>query len=346
MGNILVDLRSDTVTKPCPIMRELMAKAEVGDDVYGEDPTINKLEELSARKLNKEAALFVTSGTMGNQIAVLTHTSRGDEIILEASSHIYAFEVGGIAMMAGVMPNTITGNNGKISPDQLRKAIKPENIHYPKATLLCLENTSNFGGGTVTTLEEMDELANIAKGNGLNVHIDGARIFNAAVYLNIPVSDLVKSADSIMFCLSKGLGAPVGSMLVGSKEFINKARKYRKMLGGGLRQAGILAAAGIYALENLVERLQEDHNLAGKLARGLSEIPGIKVNIGTVQTNIVMADLTKSDLDVNNLVELLKQKGILVNSVNEKRIRFVTHRDISTENIDYTLQVIKQILVS
>ena len=342
--NRYIDLRSDTVTKPCDIMRKLMAEAEVGDDVYGEDPTVLKLESLAAQKLGKEAALFVASGTMGNQLAVLASTSRGDEIILEKSAHIYAFEVGGIAMLAGVMPNTIIGINGKISLSQLKEAIKPENIHYPQGTLLCLENSSNFGGGTVYTLEEIDNLSEFAKNNGLKVHIDGARIFNAAVYLKIPVQELVKNADSVMFCLSKGLGAPVGSMLVGTRKFIERARKYRKMLGGGLRQAGILAAAGIYALENLVERLEEDHIQARKLAQALNELSGIKIEMDSVQTNIVMVEIDNSKANVQDCVKLLKNKGILVNSVDERRLRFVTHRDVTPQDIDFTIQVITEIM--
>jgi len=342
--NKVVDLRSDTVTKPCQVMRDVMYKAEVGDDVYGEDPTLRRLEEIAAQKFGKEAALFVTSGTMGNQVAVLTHTSRGDEVILEASSHIYNFEVGGIALMAGVMPNLITGSKGKIAPEQLERVIKPNNIHYPQPTLLCLENTSNFGGGTVTTVEETEALITKAKQKGLKVHIDGARIFNAAIFLDVSVSELAKGADSVMFCLSKGLGAPIGSMLVGNKEFIDKARKYRKMLGGGLRQGGILAAAGIYALENLVDRLALDHALAKKLAKGLAGFASIKVDLDDIQTNIVMADIIKPELTANNLVHLLQEQGILLNSVNESRVRFVTHRDVNEEDIDYTLQVVEEIL--
>lgn len=340
----IVDLRSDTVTKPCQEMRNIIANAKVGDDVYGEDPTLQQLEKIAAEKFEKEAALFVPSGTMGNQVAVLTHTERGDEVILEASSHIYSFEVGGIALMAGVLPNPIKGEYGKIAPEQLRKAIKPYDIHFAQPTLLCLENTSNFGGGTVYSVEEMQKLITIAKENGLKVHIDGARIFNAAVYLGVSVSQLVKEADSVMFCLSKGLGAPVGSMLLGRKDFINRARKYRKMLGGGIRQGGILAAAGIYALENLVERLADDHALAKKLAKGLNDIPGINIDLDNLQTNIIMADIAIPQLTAKKLVNLLKDNGILVNSVSESRIRFVTHRDVKEQDIDYTLEVINNIL--
>ncbi|NLT96188.1 MAG: low-specificity L-threonine aldolase [Clostridia bacterium] len=340
----MIDLRSDTVTKPCAKMRELMAQAEVGDDVYGEDPTINQLEKLAAEKMGKEAALFCASGTMSNLIAVLTHTSRGDEIILEKSSHINLNEVGGAAMIAGVMPNTIIGANGKVSVRQLKEAIRPENIHYPKATLLCLENTSNFGGGTVYTVEETKELAAVAREKGLKLHIDGARIFNAAVYLKVSVGELVLEADSVSFCLSKGLGAPVGSVLVGTKDFIDKARKYRKMLGGGLRQAGIIARAGIYALENLVDRLEEDHENARKLALGLKSLKGIYIPLDTVQTNIVMVDIERSDLNAFELAKTLKNLGILVSIINERRLRFVTHRDVTSQDIDVVIEVMEKLL--
>lgn len=340
-----IDLRSDTVTKPCTKMRELMAAAEVGDDVYGEDPSINQLEKLAAEKLGKEAGLFCASGTMSNLIAVLTHTSRGDEIILEKYSHINANEVGGVAMVAGVMPNAIIGTNGKISPQQLREAIRPENIHYPKATLLCLENSSNFGGGTVYSQAEIKELADVAGEFGLKVHVDGARIFNAAVSLKIPVHELVHEADSVSFCLSKGLGAPVGSVLVGNKEFIAKARKYRKMLGGGLRQAGIIARAGIFALENLVDRLEEDHKNAQRLAVGLNRIKHVKVPMETVQTNIVMVDLEHPNLNAVNCVDLLKKQGILVGNINQKRLRFVTHRDVTSDDIETVIEVMQKLLV-
>jgi len=338
-----IDLRSDTVTKPCAAMRQVMADAQVGDDVYGEDPTVNRLEQMAAEIMGKEAALFVTSGTMGNQLAVLSHTERGDEIILEKSAHINAFEVGGLAVLAGVMPNTVLGDNGKITPGKLMQAIRPENIHYPRPVLLCLENSSNFGGGTVYSVEEVNSLAALAKQNGLKVHIDGARIFNAATYLNVPVRQIVENVDSVMFCLSKGLGAPVGSMLVGTREFIAKARKYRKMLGGGLRQAGVLAAAGIYALENLVERLKEDHDNARKLAMALNQLPGVNIYLSTVQTNIVMADIEHGDIDALTCVNLLKDRGILVGNVNEKRLRFVTHRDVNSDDIDYTIGVMQEI---
>jgi len=342
----IVDLRSDTVTKPSLAMREIMAKAEVGDDVYGEDPTVRQLEEMAAAIMGKEAGLFVVSGTMGNQVALLAHTSRGDEIILEANAHIYTYEVGALAVLGGLLPKLIEGNKGKISPEQLKKAIRPLNIHFPQTTLLCLENTSNFGGGTVISVEEMDQLTDVAHGYGLKVHLDGARIFNAAVYLGVPVRELVKGVDSVMFCLAKGLGAPVGSVLVGSKEFIEKARKYRKMLGGGLRQSGILAAAGIYALENNIKRLAYDHLLARKLAEGLAELPGLYIDLDTVQTNILMVDIVREDLNSTQLVDILKDEGVLSSAISEKRVRFVTHRDVGDKDIDYTLQVMSKIMMA
>ncbi|SMB81452.1 L-threonine aldolase [Desulfonispora thiosulfatigenes DSM 11270] len=340
----IVDLRSDTVTKPSLEMRQTIMEAEVGDDVYGEDPTINKLEEMSAELMGKEAALFVPTGTMANQIAVLVHTERGEEIILEERSHIYNYEVGGIALLAGVLPTLIAGEKAKIMPEQLKRAIKAPDIHAPKQTLLCLENTHNMAGGLVSTANEISELAQIATENGLKVHLDGARIFNAAAYLNTSPQEIVKDVDSMMFCLSKGLGAPVGSMLVGSREFITGAKRYRKMLGGGMRQAGILAAAGIYALENNRKRLAEDHNNAKILAEGINKLNGLKIDLETLHTNIVMIDITKPELGADELVTELEKNGVLTGSITDKRIRLVTHLDITTEDINYTLEVFNNIM--
>lgn len=339
-----VDLRSDTITKPTLEMRNYMIKAEVGDDVYGEDPTIKQLEEKAANIMGKEAALFVTSGTMGNQIAVLCHTQRGEAIILEKKSHIYNYEVGGIALLSSVIPHLIDGKDGKIAPKDLKDAIKDPDIHYAHQSLLCLENTHNMAGGIVSTASEIKELSQIAHDKGLNVHLDGARIFNAATYLNVPVSELAQSVDSVMFCLSKGLGAPVGSMLVGNKDFIEKARKYRKLLGGGIRQGGILAAAGLYALENNMDKLKIDHQNAKKLAEGINELKDLKVDIENAHTNIIMVDILKDDLCSKDLVDSLKAKGVLTSAITDKRIRLVTNLDVSEKDIDYTLEVIKDII--
>jgi len=286
-----LDFRSDTVTLPTPEMREAAANAPVGDDVYGEDPTVNELERLAADMLGKEEGLFVTSGTQGNAASVLAHTQRGDEVILEARSHIYVNEVGGLAVMGALMARTITGELGWIRPEDLEAAIRPPNIHYPKTSLVCVENTHNAAGGIPLTPEQLKGDWEVAKGHGLGVHLDGARVFNAAVALGIDVKELTRYADSVMLCLSKGLSAPVGSVVVGTEEFIKRARKYRKMLGGGMRQAGIIAAPGIVALTKMVDRLAEDHENARLLAEGLSQMRGIRV-INPVRTNMVYIDVS------------------------------------------------------
>ena len=268
-----IDLRSDTITLPTDEMRKAMENAEVRDDVYQEDPTINRLEKLAATKVGKEAALFVPSGTMGNLIAVLAHCQRGEEVILGAESHICYYEVGGISAVAGVIPSTILGDSkGALTPQAVDKALREENIHYPETSLICLENTHNRAGGTIYPIQLTKEIYQLAHQRNIQVHLDGARIFNAAIALNLEPSVLAKEVDSVMFCLSKGLSAPVGSILDGSRKFIEKARKQRKMLGGGMRQAGILAAAGIIALEKMVERLRENHNNARILGEGLSNL--------------------------------------------------------------------------
>ncbi|WIV11865.1 low-specificity L-threonine aldolase [Proteiniborus sp. MB09-C3] len=340
-----VDFRSDTITKPTKEMREAMFSAEVGDDVYGEDPTINKLEEMSADLIGKEAALFVPSGTMGNQLAVLCHTQRGNEIVLEERSHIYNYEVGGIAFLSGVQARIVKGNNGIMKSEDVEKAIIADgDIHHPQTGLICMENTHNMAGGIVVPKEPMKEIYNLAKKHNIPVHLDGARIFNASTALGCDVKELTQYCDSIMFCLSKGLCAPVGSILSGSKEFINKARRYRKLLGGGMRQAGILAAAGIVALTSMVERLSEDHKNAGLLAEGLKDIEGIKIDMNTIQSNILMVDIATPKYDSINLVARLRKEGILTSDINSSRIRFVTHNYISNDDIRYTVDVVRRIL--
>ena len=283
-----LDFRSDTVTKPSPEMREAAYKAKVGDDVYGDDPSINELEATACEIFDKEAALFVTSGTMGNAVAVLAHTQRGDEIILEEKSHIYVNEVGGLAVMGQLMARTIPGEKGYMKPDQIRAAVRADNIHYPKTSLLCIENTHNSAGGIALTVDQMKSNWDVAKEHGLGVHLDGARVFNAAVALKVDVKEIAKYTDTIQLCLSKGLSAPVGSLVVGPEDVMKKARKYRKMLGGGMRQAGIIAAPGLIALTKMVDRLEEDHRNAKILAKGLSKL-GIKV-MNDVQTNMVYVD--------------------------------------------------------
>ncbi len=340
----IVDFRSDTVTRPTEEMRTAMYNAEVGDDVYGEDPTINILEELAANLVGKEAALFVPSGTMGNQLSVLCHTQRGNEVILEERSHIYNYEVGGIAFLSGVQARIVKGNNGIMNASDVEKVIIADgDIHHPQTGLICLENTHNMAGGIVVPPESMKEIYDLAKKYNLPVHLDGARIFNASTALGCDVKELTQYCDSIMFCLSKGLCAPVGSILAGSKEFINKARRYRKLLGGGMRQAGILAAAGVVALTSMIERLSEDHENAKLLAEGLKDIEGINVDLNTVQSNILMMDITTSEYNSYSLVSKLKEEGILVSDINSSRIRFVTHKYISKDDINYTVSVIKRI---
>lgn len=340
---MVINLRSDTQTLPTEEMLEKIRYTPLGDDVFGEDPTVNKLEELSAEKLGKEAALFVTSGTMGNLCALMSHTRPGDEVILEAGSHIYYNEVGGFATLAGLSPRLIEGENGIMTVDMIKNEIRPENIHYPLATLLCIENTHNRGGGTVYTVSLMNEIAQFAHENGFKVHIDGARIFNAAVALGVEAKELVKNADSVMFCLSKGLSAPVGSMLVGNKLFVERARKVRKMLGGGMRQAGVIAAAGIVALEKMVSRLAEDHANARYIAEELVNVKGLGIDLNTVQTNMVYCDISKLKISVTQLAELLMKKGVLVSTVQPHKVRLVTNRHISRNDAEKAVEVIKEV---
>ena len=270
----MVDLRSDTVTTPTPEMRRAMAEAEVGDDVFMEDPTVLRLEALAAERLGKEAALFVTSGTQGNQVSLMAHTQRGDEIILDENCHIFNYEVAALAVLSAVQARTLRGRHGILDPADVRDAIRPPNIHYPRNSLICLETTHNRGGGAVYPLETLQEIRRIATEHGLAVHLDGARLFNACVAMGVPAKEVAAQADSVTFCLSKGLGAPVGSVVTGSREFIDKARRARKMLGGGMRQAGVIAAAGIVALETMVERLREDHENARSAGRGTGPTSG------------------------------------------------------------------------
>ncbi len=328
-----IDLRSDTVTLPTEEMRRAMAEAEVGDDVYGEDPTIQELESLAAKILGKEAALFVPSGTMGNQVSVMTHTQRGDEVIMEAESHVYYYEVGAMAVLSGVQACPVPGKRGVMDPDDVRRAIRERgNIHFPRTSLVVLENTHNRGGGKVLPLDNVKAISDIAHSNGLSVHMDGARIFNAQVASGIPASEYAKYADSVMFCLSKGLCAPVGSMVVGSKDFINKARKNRKMLGGGMRQAGVLAAAGIIALTKMVDRLQEDHDNAKLLAQKLQQL-GYGVDPEEVETNMVVVNVTPTGKDVHTMEMELRSRGVLANANSPKTLRLVTHYGITKDDV-------------
>jgi threonine aldolase len=338
-----VDLRSDTVTHPTDAMRQAMYEAEVGDDVFGEDPTVNRLETMAAQKMGKEAALFTTSGTMSNLIAVLTHTQHGNEIILGSGAHIFLNEVGGAAALGGLMMHTVSNDaDGRLPLVDIEMAIRDKNIHYPQTTLLCLENTQNRCGGAVLSPEYTDSAVQLAHRHGIKVHLDGARIFNAAVALGVPAVELTAGVDSVGFCLSKGLSAPIGSVLCGSKEFIERARKRRKMLGGGMRQTGVIAAAGIVALETMIDRLVEDHANARKLAAGLTQIRGITLAQEKVPTNIVIFDLAQS-FPVAEFITKLDSHGVKVIRFGNHRLRAVTHRMVSADDIDYALNQIEQV---
>ena len=325
-----LDFRSDTVTWPTPEMREASFKAKVGDDVMGDDPTVNELERIAAEITGKEAALFVTSGTMGNAVSVLAHTQRGDEIILEKSSHIFINEVGGLAVMGQLMARTVPGELGWMKPEDIEKAIRSENIHYPPTRLVCIENTHNSAGGIAITSKQMKADWDVAKKHDLAVHMDGARVFNAAVALGVDVKELTKYADTVQICLSKGLSAPVGSIVVGPADVVKKARKYRKMLGGGMRQAGIIAAPGIIAITKMVDRLKDDHDNARLLAEGLTKI-GIKV-VNQVQTNMVYIDYTPigwNDADWNKAMKKIGWKS----EGHSGGTRLCTHYGIEHEDI-------------
>lgn len=341
----LIDLRSDTVTKPTPEMRQAMANAEVGDDVYGEDPTTRKLEVIAAEMIGKEDALFVASGTMGNQVAALTHLQRGEEVILEAESHMFYYEAGGLALLSAAQTRTIPGKRGFMDPDLIAQAIRADDLHFPRTGLLCLENTHNRAGGAVITPEQTTLMAKVAQERGIPVHLDGARVFNAALALGIDVRELTAPVDSVMFCLSKGLGAPVGSLLAGTKKFIAKARKNRKILGGGLRQAGIIAAAGIIALEKMVGRLAEDHYHARILREELVKLPGLTIIPDRYPTNILICSVAKTGISAKRFSQLLAEGGVLANPTSTSEIRFVTHKDVTEAQIKTTGKIINQIIM-
>ena len=339
----MIDLRSDTVTKPTLEMREAMYRAEVGDDVYGEDPTITELESLGARMTGKEAGLFVTSGTMGNQVAVMTHTRRGDEIICDAEAHIFYSEVAGLAVLSGVQARTIPAVKGILSAETIEAAIRTEDIHQPSTSLICLEDTHNRAGGTCYPLDTLAAIRKVADRRKIPVHIDGARLFNAAVALGVPVDKITQYADTVQFCLSKGLCAPVGTIITGRSDFIAKARKYRKMLGGGMRQAGILAAAGIVGLTSMVDRLSEDHENARQLAEELASA-GFSIDLSTVQTNIVMVDVSRMGVKAADFAAKLKKAGVLASVFGEYRIRMVTHHGITTVEIGTVVDTLNRLL--
>ncbi|HEX8990917.1 MAG TPA: low-specificity L-threonine aldolase [Anaerolineales bacterium] len=342
----VVDLRSDTVTKPTPEMREAMANAEVGDDVYGDDPTVNRLQEMAAEKMGKEAGLFVPSGTMGNLAAILSHCQRGDEVIIGQLNHSFLFEAGGMSVLGGVQSYQLRNQpDGSLLLEDVEHAIRPDDPHDPITRLVCLENTHNRCGGTVQTPEYTRSIAQLAHAHGLKVHLDGARIFNAAAALGVPVHQLTEPVDSVTFCLSKGLSAPVGSVLCGERGFIEKARRARKLLGGGMRQAGILAAAGIVALERMTERLVEDHARARKLADGLRKNDCVVLDAGTPATNMVFFNLAPhARLSAPDISEKLGKEGILVSPSGDRRFRLVTHCWIDDAGVDRAVAAFAAVL--
>ena len=338
----IVDLRSDTLTLPTPAMREAMAHAEVGDDVWEEDPTVKRLEELAAILTGKEAALFVSSGTQGNLVSVLAQTRPGQEIVLDADCHIFNYEVAGAATLGGLQTRAIPTDRGFLTAAQVEASIRPANVHIPVTGLVCLENTHNRHGGTCCAPEEVEAVAAVARGAAVPVHLDGARIFNAAVALGRPVADFTRPVDSITFCLSKGLGAPVGSLVCGSREFVQRARRVRKMLGGGMRQVGVLAAAGLVALESMVDRLAEDHAHARRLAEGLAALPRLGVDLGKVQTNIVIFRVERPDGAAELCAGCLARK-VKIHQIGPGAIRCVTHKDVDREDIERALEAFREI---
>lgn len=340
----LIDLRSDTVTLPTPAMRKAMAAAEVGDDVFGEDPTVRKLEDLAAQHMGKAAGLLVTSGTMGNLVCQMAHCGRGDEMILGDKSHIFYYEQGGSAAIGGIHPRIVPNHpDGTLLPEDILSAIRLDNVHFPTSRLIVLENTHNLCNGSPIPLPYVNLVATIAADNGLKLHVDGARIFNAAIALGVSPAELAAPADSISFCLSKGLAAPVGSVVCGSSNFIAKARRMRKVLGGGMRQVGIIAAAGIVALEQMVERLAEDHENARRLAEGLADLEGLSLGgLEKVRTNIIYIDLT-SDLPSIETAQKLEKAGVRVNPSGPRRLRAVTHHGITAEDVDRAVDVFRKI---
>lgn len=338
-----IDLRSDTVTLPTDEMRRAMADAEVGDDVYGEDPTINRLEARAAEIFGREASIFVPTGSMGNQIAVKLHTRPGQEVICEQRAHVYNYEMGMMSLFSGCSPRLVDSPAGYLTWDLIQPKLSPAIYYYAQTGLIVLENTANMAGGVCIPQDVMEEVCDHAHEIGLKVHLDGARIFNASVALGKPVAELTKKFDSVMFCLSKGLGAPVGSLLVGSKELITAARVVRKALGGGMRQAGVLAAAGMIALEKSPGRLHEDHDNAKYLAKGLAQVPGIRIDLTTVQTNILIFDVSGTGITAQEFSKKLGERNVLAGAVNRELMRFVTHCDVNRADCQQALEAVESI---
>jgi threonine aldolase len=335
-----IDLRSDTVTIPTPAMRHAMSVAEVGDDVYGDDSTVNRLESLAATMTGKESAMFVPSGTMGNQIAIMTHTKRGDEIIAGVNSHIVRYEAGAPAILSGVNYALVNNPDNRIYADDVQRLIRPDNVHFPATSLLCLENA--LTDGSVVPLDVMQESYAMAKKHNIQTHLDGARLFNAAVSLGVDAKEISTCCDSVMFCISKGLCSPIGSLLCGTSDFIDKARYNRKILGGGMRQAGLLAACGIISLEQMVSRLWVDHDNAIYLANELNKLHGIIVNLEKVQINMVFFEIESPSFDAKHFVSYMYDNGVKMTGIRVNEFRFVTNNDVNKQDIDYAVSVIKQ----
>src|SRR5438034_11203187 len=340
----IVELRSDTFTQPTESMRRAMAVAEVGDDVWDKDPTTHRIQERAAQMVGMEASLFVPSGTMGNLCALLSHAQPGDEVIVEVDSHIFQNEVAGASAVGGLQLRPLNSENGRLQPEQVARVIRQPDIHEPRSTLLCLENTHNRKGGTCLSPGQTEALCAVAHQAGLKVHLDGARIFNAAVAQRVDVRELTGPVDSVMFCLSKGLSAPVGSMLAGSVDFIERARRMRKMVGGGMRQAGVLAAAGLCALTEMVDRLAEDHANARRLAEGLQGLSGIDVDIGRVETNMVFGEC-HPPATARHFIDRCRTAGVLLDQASAYRWRMVTHRGVTSEDVDYAVGAIRRLFV-
>lgn len=342
--NRFIDLRSDTVTKPTPEMHKAMFAAMVGDDVFGEDPTVNALQEKAARLLGKEAALFVASGTMANQLSIKAHTQPGDEVIIEAGAHAMNFEGGAGAVVSGVQFFGIPGNRGIFDAAQVEAAIRIDDVHFPVSRLIVIENTHNRGGGAVFPLSKIHPIRELATQRGLRMHMDGARLWNACVAAGISPAEYAEPFDSVSVCLSKALGCPVGSLVVGSKDFIKRVHRFRKMVGGGMRQAGFLAAAGIYALDHHIDRLEEDHRKAKKMAEGLANVKNVLIRQEEVETNILFFDVSRAERTAHEVTADLRKKGVLVHPTAKTRIRCVTHMDVSFADIDQALHVIEGVM--
>ena len=339
----VIDLRSDTVTLPTEEMLEAIRHAKLGDDVYGEDPTVDELEAKAAELMGKEAAVLVPSGTMANLVSLMSNTKRGDLVILEAEAHMYWYEVGGLSAVAGLLPWPLRSKFGMLDPLDVEAAIRPRNIHFPEPMLVCIENTHNRHGGTVAKPKELQAVGEVARAHGMRLYMDGARIFNAAVALGVDVKEFTKHVDNLMFCLSKGLSCPVGSLVLGTRDFVDRARKNRKVLGGGMRQAGIIAAAGIVALDRMVDRLADDHRNAWILAEGCARIDGLTVDLSRVQSNMVVVDVSGVVGDELLFGSKLKEKGVLAGSVGKGKLRFVTHWGIERADVEGALDVIIEV---